>query len=239
MFCPCYQPTCELRVDPADGMPHTKRCFLEIYGKEGAQKWATAAPWPGLFAVAQPEAPAASAAGAVKRKGKGEPKRKVKAGGNNVPASRGVRKRNPVTGSRGGGREPQPGMKRKKVHIHCDNAGIPHYTLTAGAEKDVEIFKDALACATDIDTSPLKPHQPFFGVHSFKMREDIVYELFPNKKTRRSKNQFFSQMGFRYKTVDGIKEFTFNVECYKANGWKVHQGSGTTAPELVFQTPPS
>ena len=233
-------------MDPADGRPHTKLCFLQHYGVDvGAQKWATAAPW---VAAVPPEAPAAKCKGKgePKRKCKGEPKRevrkrKVEEGCSMLlqTTSHGIRKRNSVTGSRGGGRQREPGVQRKSVHIRCDINGIPQFILTVGAEKDVENVRFALIhYATEVDTSPDKPHQPFLGIHSFKMREDIVDTLFPTKKTRRSVNQFFSQMGFRYKTVDCIKVFTFNVDCYKENGWKVHRGSGSKAPEIFFDTSP-
>ncbi len=210
MFCPCYSPTSELRIDPADRKCHRRECFHQHYGEVvGAQKWAAAG--------AAPEA-------ASKRKGKGEPKRK----------------RNPETGSRGGGRERKPGVLRKKVRVPLDSDGIPIYTLTAGATRDVTNLQSEFHHrAFDVETSPHKPRQPILGVHSFKMREDDVFGLFPSKTTRGSTRKFFAQIGFRLCTTDGVTEFTFYVDCYKENGWKVHRGCGTTAPELFFYTPAS
>jgi len=165
----------------------------------------------------------------VKRKGRGEPKRRVKAGGN------------PVTGSRGGGRPPMAGVHRQIIHVPIDHDGIPQFTLTKGAKKNLEILKRSLHCATAVGTSLSLPHQPHLGVHSFEMPENFVFGLFGHKNSD-STRKFFTQMGFRYATRHGMMQFDFNVECYKLHGWKLHQlpaGTGPRKPELSFFLPAS
>ena len=46
MICSCDQSTREVRIDPVDGKPHSKQCFLDVYQTDGAQRWDAAAPLP-------------------------------------------------------------------------------------------------------------------------------------------------------------------------------------------------
>ena len=155
-----------------------------------------------------------------------------------IPAATSAPGTSADNGSRGGGRSLLAGVHRQIIHVPIDNMnGIPKYSLTKGARKNVEILGESLSCAIDVDKSFFKPHQPLLGVHSFKIPEDFVFKLFGHKNPD-STRKFFSAMGFRYKTVKGIMEFTFNVGCYKLHGWKLHKlpaGSGSRKPHILFE----
>ena len=152
----------------------------------------------------------------------------------------------PARESRGGGAHLRVLDAFRPLLIIPTINGIPQYTLTAGprgGQSKVDTIKRYIQQlpAEYIDTNQMMPHHPFFGVFGFKMHATIFADLAHEfgHKDLDSTRKIFTQLGFRYRLIDGMEEFNYDLEGHKKHGWKMQRGVGSCKPNIVFEEVPA